>query len=311
VSRAVSRVTLRASLWWLALTLGPLGLGLIPRPAAAQCFPPASSNEARLLAHYEVPIAFATADAPIVLQGGAVAIAAEVAGVPAPSEALQQVSYCYTVKQDGSHLAPVLPRLRVAVGLPAGFAIEAGYLPPVTVDHAHPDLGSVALSYAHRVVAPSVGTDGPAVTVSVRVHGTTGTVVGPITCPSDALQQTASGLPCYGTKPSSDTFHPTSAGAEAAAALALPGRISVFGGGGYTWLSPRFRVGFTDLNGATDRTLVAVDLRRAAVFGGVSIRVVRCLDAAAEVYSVPADLTTWRLTARWEPWSTGALRPRE
>ena len=118
-------------------------------------------------------------------------------------------------------------------------------------------------------------------------------------CPAVALQQTTTAVPCYGTHESSDTFHPTSGGGEVVVGASTHGGLGVFAGTGYTWLAPHFRVGFTDLNGATDRTLVEVDLQRASVFGGVDLRIVGPVDVAAEVYSVPADLTTWRLSARY------------
>jgi len=269
------------------------------RATLAQCVPPANSDEARLLAHYEAPIVFATADMPVILPLGGIALTGEIVGVPAPSAAINKADYCYAAKQEDSHLSPVLPRLRLAVGLPAGFAVEGSYLPPVTVDKARPNLGSLALSYTRLLLAPAAGVPGPTVVFAARLHGTMGSVVGPITCPATALQQTQSGQPCYGTQASSDTFHPTSGGAEATVGAATHGGLGVFAGSGYTWLAPHFRVGFTDLNGATDRTLVEVDLRRAAVFGGLSVRIISALDAAAEVYSVPADLTTWRLSARY------------
>lgn len=265
--------------------------------ARAQCMPPANSDEARLLAHYEAPIVFATADLPAILPLGGLSLTGEVVGVPAPSAAINKADYCYAAKQEDSHLSPVLPRLRLAVGLPAGFAVEGSYLPPVTVDKAQPNLGSLALSYTRLLLAPELG--GPSVVFAARIHGTMGSIVGPITCPASALQQTQSGQPCYGTQGSSDTFHPTSGGVEATVGASTHGGLGVFAGSGYTWLAPHFRVGFTDLNGATDRTLVEVDLRRAAVYGGISVRVIAALNAAAEVYSVPADLTTWRLAARY------------
>jgi hypothetical protein len=244
-------------------------------------------------------VVFATADMPIVLPSGNLAFIGEIVGVPAPSAAIQHTSYCYAAKQEGSHLAPVLPRLRIEVGLPAGFAVEGSYLPPVTVDKAQPNLGSLAVSYTRRVLTPPAGVTGPTVTLSARLHGTMGSIVGPITCPSNTLQQTAPGQPCYGTRPSSDTFHPTSGGAEAVVGAAFAHGLGLFAGTGYTWLAPHFRVGFTNLNGSTDRTLVEVDLGRAAVFGGVNVGIIRSLDAAVGVYSVPADLTTWRLALRY------------
>jgi hypothetical protein len=267
-------------------------------PAAAQCVPPANSNEARLLAFYEVPVAFATTNAPMVLSSGGVALTGELVGVPRPSRAMETTGFCYPSKQDQTHLAPVLPRLRLTVGLPAGFALEGSYLPPVTVDQAQPNLGSLALSYARRVRDPGPGVGGPAVTVELRAHGTLGRVRGPITCSRAALQQTDPAQPCYGTKPSEDAFYPNAVGGEGTVG-ATQGRLSLFAGAGYMALAPHFRVDFTSLGGATDRTLVEVDLNRGTLFGGLGVQILPALDAAAEVYSVPADLTTWRLAARY------------
>lgn len=265
--------------------------------AFAQCFPPLHTNEALLLAHFEAPIVFATTDVPTVLPLGGLALSGEVIGVPAASAAITQTNYCYVAKREDANLAPVLPRFRLAVGLPEGFAVEGSYLPPITVDRAQANLGSLALSYTRVVFAQPVS--GPTVLLAGRLDGTTGRIVGPITCPSSALQQTLPSEPCYGTKQSSDAFYPTSLDAEATVGVVTHGRFGAFVGGGYSWLTPHFRVGFTDLDGVTDHTLVEVYLHRVAVFGGISMPIVHALDAAAEVYSVPQDLTTWRLSIRY------------
>src|SRR5579862_2366060 len=91
--------------------------------AFAQCRPPANSNEARLLAFYEAPVEFATADLPVVMPTGQLALTGELVGVPAASTALTHTTYCFAAKQEDTHLSPVLPRLRLAIGRPAGFAI--------------------------------------------------------------------------------------------------------------------------------------------------------------------------------------------
>ena len=271
--------------------------------AGAQCTPPATSNEARLLAFYEAPIVFSTADVPIRLAPGSVALTGELTGVPAPAANAQETNFCYAAKQDATNLSPLLPRLRLSVGLPLGFAIEGAYLPPVTVDRAQPNLGSLALSYTRSLVSPPANASGVGLVLQLRAHATMGSVKGPITCPSSALQTSNEGNPCFGTVPSNDAFYATSEGAEGTLGITAPGgRISAFAGAGYTELSPHFRVGFVDANGVADRTLVEVNLQRGAVFGGVDVQIIHALDAGAEVYSVPSDLTTWRLTARYRLW---------
>jgi hypothetical protein len=294
---------MRSAMWRSVYAATGLAAVMWATSAAAQCIPPANSNEAKLLAFYEAPIVFGTADAPMRLPLGRIALTGELVGVPAPSSSAQQVNFCYPATRDATHLSPLLPRLRLAVGLPFGFAIEGSYLPPVTVDQAQPNLGSLALSYTRSLVAPPANVSGVAVLLQLRAHATMGSVKGPITCPASALQLTNEGAPCFGSTPSKDTFYPTSEGGEGTVGVTAPGgRVTVFGGAGYTFLSPHFRVGFTDEHDVTDRTLVEIDLQRAAVFGGVDVRILRALDAGAEVYSVPADLTTWRLTARYRLW---------
>ena len=132
----------------------------------------------------------------------------------------------------------------------------------------------------------------------LRVHGTYGNVKGAITCPRSQLQQTNSAAPCYGTSPSKDTFHPDMYGGEVAAGFAPADRgISFYGGAGANRIDPHFQVGFTDLNGNVDNTQVELDkpLIRAAVFGGVTAVVKQILDIGAQVYSVPSDVTLFRI----------------
>jgi hypothetical protein len=278
------------------------GFVLASAQARAQCVPPPGSNEAKLLAFYEAPVAFATVMPPEILSPGHFAITGELTGVPAPANALLQTGYCYPAKQEGTHVAPILPRLRLELGLPVGFAVEGSYEPQITVDRAKPNFGSLAVSYTRQLLAPLSDEDQrrPGVLLQFRVHGTTGSIHAPITCPKAALQLTDPAAACYGTMPSNDIFYPRSIGTEAVvAARPLFTRLSADAGLGYLWLDPRFRVGFTNATGFTDHTRVEVGLRRAAIFGGVSVRVVGPLDAGAEVYSVPADLTTWRIAARY------------
>jgi hypothetical protein len=130
------------------------------------------------------------------------------------------------------------------------------------------------------------------------VHGTFGNVKGSITCSESQLQQTSSIMPCYGTRPSKDTFHPDMFGGEVAGGFATGARgISLYGGAGVNRIDPHFQVGFTDLNGIVDMTQVELDKAayRAALFGGVTAVVRQVLDVGAQLYSVPSDATLFRL----------------
>ncbi len=261
----------------------------------AQCRPPKDSNEARLLAFYSAPISFSPASAPEHLNPWTIRIGGEGGPIPDPDPEIQRTGACFTQKSENTGLSPFFGRPRVTIGLPAGFAAELSYLPPVRINDAKPNLVSAAVSWVKRVQMrqTSDGTD-----IMLRVHGTAGQVQGPITCPATGLQTTDPTRPCFGTTQSNDTFKPTMMGAEGiVSTAAYDGRLAFYAGGGANFLRPRFRVGFTDGLGNVDNTEIEVDLTRATVFGGLSAQVSRKLDLSAQVYSVPKDATTLRVGA--------------
>ena len=263
--------------------------------AAAQCRVRTDSNEGKLLAFYTAPIVFSMATAPQEMRAGSIRIGGEGEYIPKPDRAIEQTGACFTQKSEHTSLSPVFGRPRVTIGGPFGFALEAAYLPPVTIARAKPNLFSFALSHArHLAVGPALtGT-----TVMLRVHGTFGNVKGAITCPRSQLQQSSPSSPCYGTNPSTDTFHPDMFGGEIAAGFAPgAGRVSFYGGAGANRIDPHFQVGFTDANGSVDATEVELEhpLTRGSVFGGVTAVLRQILDVGLQVYSVPSDATLFRL----------------
>jgi hypothetical protein len=267
----------------------------VQHEATAQCRVGTDSNEGKLLAFYTAPIVFSPAIAPEVLSPASIRIGAEGEYIPKPNRAIEQTGACFTQKSEHTSLSPVFGRPRIMVGGPFGFALEAAYLPPVTIARATPNLFSFAVSHAHRFAAGPISTG---TTLMLRVHGTFGNVKGAITCPRSQLQQTSSTSPCFGTNPSKDIFHPNMFGGEIAAGFA-PGvhGLSFYGGAGVNRIDPHFQVGFTDGNGGVDRTQVELEkpLNRAAVFGGVTAVFRQILDVGAQVYSVPEDATLFRL----------------
>jgi hypothetical protein len=257
--------------------------------ASAQCRPPASSHEARLLAFYEVPAVFTMGGAPEHLSAGAVSVGGEAIPVPSPDPLLTHPDYCYQNTANNTKLAPVFARPRLVIGLPAGLAIEASYVPPVSVSSAHVTVGSVALSRSQSL---SVGRS--RVLLQLRAHGTIGRIDGPITCSRASLQTGDAGAPCYGTAPSRDSFDPRSLGAEAAIGTQFR-RFDIYAGGGANWLRPHFRAGFTDARGNVDHTTIDVALTRGVAFGGASLRVRDDLTLSGQLYAVPSDVSTLRL----------------
>ena len=263
--------------------------------AGAQCKVGTNSNEGKLLAFYTAPIVFSMATAPEVMRPGSVRIGAEGEYIPKPNPAIEQTGACFTQKSEKTSLSPVFGRPRITVGGPLGFALEAAYLPPITIARARPNLFSFGISQAHHFVAGpvTIGT-----TLMFRVHGTFGNVKGAITCPRSSLQQSAPSSPCYGTTPSKDTFHPDMFGGEISAGIAPgSGGLSFYAGAGANRIDPHFQVGFTDANGNVDVTKVelASPLVRATVFGGATAIVRQIFDVGAQIYSVPSDATLFRL----------------
>lgn len=262
--------------------------------AGAQCKVDSRSNEGKLLAFYTAPIVFSMATAPEVMPPASIRIGAEGEYIPKPNRDIERTGACFTQKSEHTSLSPVFGRPRITIGGPFGFALEAAYLPPVTIARATPNLFSFAVSHAHRfAVGPASGT-----TLSLRLHGTFGNVKGAITCPRSQLQQSDPSAPCYGTSPSKDTFHPDMFGGEAAIGFAPgAGGFSWYAGAGANRIDPHFQVGFTDGAGNVDVT--QVELRepvvRATVFGGVTALLRNILDVGAQVYSVPSDATLFRL----------------
>jgi hypothetical protein len=258
------------------------------------CRPPKGSNEAKLLAFFATPIAFSPGGIVEPLPAWRVRVGVEAAYVPSPGKQIQQPEACYGVKKtENTDLSPVFPRPRVAIGLPGTVMLEASYLPPITVADAQPNLGSVALSRPWRL---SGDAERGSVSFLLRAHATFGRVRGSITCPEKALQTQDPNVPCYGSKESEDTYKPNMFGGEAGLAKEGAGdRWGAYASTGVTWLRPRFQVGFQYKDAPFDDTKITVDMTRFAAGAGAWYRVSTAAAVTGELYSVPADATTFRL----------------
>ncbi|MCC6929749.1 MAG: hypothetical protein IT359_12265 [Gemmatimonadaceae bacterium] len=263
--------------------------------AGGECRPPKDSSDAKLLAFYAAPIAFSPGGNAGALAPGAVRLSIDVTYVPKPSADIQRASYCNR-KSENSDLAPIFPRPRLAVGLPGGLYLEGSYLPPVTVMDATPNLGSLALGWTRSLKRSGEGRE---TWVALRAHATFGKVSGPITCPADALQTASAANACYGTQPSDDSYKPNMTGLEGILGMRGAGKLSGYVGAGYTSIKPRFQVHFQPQGGALDDTNVLLDDSRIAAFAGGSYRVAARASLMAELYSVPKDVTTFRVGASW------------
>ncbi|MEO6209983.1 MAG: hypothetical protein ABIQ10_07660 [Gemmatimonadaceae bacterium] len=218
--------------------------------------------------------------------------------MPTADPSIEHASECYTASaQQHSRLTSVFARPRALLTLPLGFAIEVSYIPPIQVGDAHPHLGGAAISetMALHGFGPFASS-----ALMLRADGTVGHVRGPITCARAALQQSEPDSACYGNNPSDDKFSPTMFGLEGVYGVkSRGGRFEFFAGTGVSWLRPRFEVGFTNLDGIADHTQVEVNLRRWSVLGGATLHLPASFALTTEVYSVPKDVTTWRLAASY------------
>jgi hypothetical protein len=291
--RSLSATSFRAASSALLASAFLLGASALAAQTPT-CEPSTSSNEAKLLAFFATPIAFSPGGTVAPLSPWQIRIGFEASYVPSPSKEIQQPEACYGIKKtENTNLSPVFPRPRVTIGLPGGFSVEGSYLPPIKVADAEPNLGSVAVS---RPVRLSGNQEQGSMWLLLRGHGTFGHVRGSITCPEKNLQQQDPNAACYGTEKSSDTYKPNMFGVETGLAKESAGdRWGAYVTTGVTWLRPRFQVGFQYTNGAFDDTKISVDMTRFAVGAGSWYRVGTSAAVTAELYSVPADATTFRL----------------
>jgi hypothetical protein len=190
---------------------------------------------------------------------------------------------------ENTDLVFAVPRPRASLTLPAGFSVEASWIPPLRISEAKANLVGVALSHTTPLNHGSVLLD-------LRAHGTFGVIHGPITCDDAALQDANS--ECYLGTRSDDAFKPNMVGLQVAVGWRLGRTIRPYIGGGYNHLAPRFQVNFTNAAGSTDRRKVTVDLERAALFAGASWQATSRVELSGEIYSAPTDAVTGRVAGR-------------
>jgi hypothetical protein len=273
---------------WLGLaSLALLVLAPARRLVAQVCLPPASSNEAKTFAIFSVPLAFSPVLAPEARPRFQVGI--EGTYLPKVDPAVATASICQPGKgPENTDLLFAVPRPRIEVPLPLGLALEASWIPPVRLNGSKANLFGVALGKSFPL-GSLVG--------SLRVHGTFGSIHGPITCDREALADAAS--ECFNGTLSDDKYSPNIFGADLTLGRTmLGGRLRPYLGGGYNRLEPRFQVNFTNQFGNLDSTRVEVNLDRAVLFGGATWQLVDRLTATTEVYAAPADAVTVRVAIR-------------
>ncbi len=275
---------------WTLLALGWVACA-VPTGLAAQdglCRPGAGSNEAKTLAILSVPVVFSPGAAPG--GPGGITLGVEAARVPGVDPATATPTICRPGKgPENTGVLPALARPRLALPLVHGLALEASWIPPIRVNGVKANLVGLALT-------ETVGRrDGLA--AAFRAHATFGSVNAPVTCDRDALSDPVS--ECFDGSLSDDRYSPNIMGLDVSVGWAMAGgRLRPYLGSGYNRLQPRFQVNFTDRFGGTDRTRLAVNLDRVALFGGAAWQLTDRLAITGEVYSDAADAATGRVVIR-------------
>ena len=123
-------------------------------------------------------------------------LGADLGHVPRLDDSQQRVGFTGT-KQEDLNRSPVFGRIHAFIGLPAGFVVDVGYTPPLTIDGTQPrDMwaGSIGRRVYER----------DALSVSLRGFGQYGRVHGDITCPGHLANAGPEANPFGCREPSDD-----------------------------------------------------------------------------------------------------------
>lgn len=267
--------------------VGTLLAGSAPLSAQGYCTPDTDSREADLFAHFSVPLAFSSAQAPWIFSPGSMQIGLEGTLLPDASDRIATPTTCRPTKgPENVNILAAFPRPRLAYALMHGVLLEASWTPPIKLNGVKPNLWSFALSRA-------VPFNQRGALLMGRVHATIGSIKAPFTCPDEALDDV--GSDCEGGTRSYDRYSPNIFGVELALGFPMArGRFRPYFGTGYNILHPRFQVHFRDAGGILDDTKVKVNLSRIALFGGATYAPSRDVLISGEAYSTPADQVTAR-----------------
>ena len=303
-----------------------LALGvLIARPASAQ---PrelkkygSGAPEAKLMLYYSSTVAFSPLGAAFdpdpepLVSAGLVAGRGTMVSAIVPRrprfEASVELSYLPQLsaeqrttgsdKPEATNLAPVFARPRVAVRLPAGFALEASWIPPVRVFDVKANLfgGAISRSFA----LPS------RVRLVPRASFVGGRVEGPITCNREAMTTGSAALAtyfsriCYSSN-SRDYFEPRHVSGELLFTRpAVSGRWQPYVSAGARAERTRFDIGVMK-QGTRDQDQPVLEVKTTRAYGtaGTSWLGIPRTRLAAELYYAPGSAVTVRGLAGLRLW---------
>jgi hypothetical protein len=269
-------------------SLAPLRLGAQARTVERHGF---DEQEGRLMAFYSSALAFTPVGAPTGVEAWVVDVGVEGSYVPWLSTAQRRVG---SDKPEATNLIPFVPRVRLAVALPEGFRVEAGWVPPVRAFGVKSNLIGLALSRPTAVT--------PSFAVTARLSALAGYARAAITCyedlgRGDPSQQIYYSNVCYGGE-SDDRFEPRHLSGELVATYGRGWRVVPYAGAGVRAERTRFDVGVITREGTRDADNPILELRTARGYGFAGAT---WLGGAArlsgELYYAPGSLVTARLLA--------------
>ena len=267
------------------------GAVLLPAMAGAQTITEKhswSDPEGRIMGYYSAALAFTSISAPRAGARGLEA-ALELTYLPPLSEAQRSGGFS---KTESTNLMPVVPRPRIAYGLPWDTRFEASYVPPLKVFGVRASLLSVALSH------PMLQTG--RVNLTARIAGSSSRVVGPITC-NKAIEDEPGGRVffskvCHGRE-SEDAFHAPALSLEVLGTRSVTGPFLPYAGLGVRSEHDKFKVGVKRFNGSPDPdhpTLEMSVTRPYGMLGATWMRSPRT-SLSGELFYAPGSLLTIRL----------------
>ena len=164
-------------------------------------------------------------------------------------------------------------------GLPAGFAVEAGWVPPIGLNGGRANLFDAALE--KTFVDTASGSFG------LRLYGQFGHAYGDFTCPEDVVSQPpgSPGNPQGCNQRSEDAANLNDVGAALAGGVKL-GTTTLHFAGGATYNDLQFQVG-AYTNGDADNTLLTTHGWTSWIAAGAEFRVAERFSIAGEAFYSP------------------------
>ncbi len=202
-------------------------------------------------------------------------------------------------KPESTNLAPILPRPRIALRLPARVVAEGSWVPPVPVDDARANIISGALSRSFAMA--------PGIEVTPRISGVVGRVRGAITCNARTARGGGPPLAVYYLNvchdhDSDDWFEPRQVAGELLVSRNVPQlRTELYALGGVRIDRSRFDIGVIRSDGSRDPDHPILRLRdtRPHMSAGARWRLTNSVATAGEFFYAPGSLATVRLFSGW------------